>query len=335
MKTKIVCTIGPSVDSYEGIKKLVATGMNIARVNCSHLDAEKARKVITHLQDVRSKEKLDFMIMLDTKGPDIRIGLFENGSVDLIEGQTFTFTTKQIEGNKERVYVNYPRLPEVVKKGQDILLVDGMIRMVVTSTTDTDVLCKVELGGTLGGRKSMFVPGCELGLPFLSEPDKADLKVAAETKCDLIAASFVGSRKNLTDMKAWLKECGQEVPIISKIESVEAIGNLDEILDETDGVMVARGDLGVEYPIWELPALQKMIVEKCRERGIFCIMATEMLESMIERPRPTRAEATDIANAVWLGASAVMLSAETAVGKYPFLAVDYMKKIASYAESQG
>jgi len=332
MKTKIVCTIGPATDSEEGLKRLSALGMNIARVNCSHLTAEKAREVIEHLKRVRKDNGLNYQIMLDTKGPDIRIGTFEKGSVVLDEGQEFVFTTKQVEGSKKQVFMNYPRLPQVVTKGQVLLLVDGMIRMTVIETTETDVICMVDMGGVLGNKKSLFVPGCELGFTFLSEADKADLKVAVETGCDLIAASFVGSKQDLTDMKNWMKECGGEIPIISKIESVKGIERLDEIVKETWGVMVARGDLGVEYPIEEVPALQKLIISKCNKAKKFCIVATEMLESMIDRPRPTRAESTDIANAVWDGGDAVMLSAETAVGKYPFAAVEFMAKIAARAE---
>jgi len=332
MKTEIVCTLGPATDSPEGIKKLYEAGMNIARVNCSHLNAEQARNIIERLKEVRQKEKLNYRIMLDTKGPDIRIGTFEGGNVTLENGQTFTFTTKECVGDNKRVYANYNRLPQVVEKGQAILLVDGMIRLTVKSTTDTDVVCVVDMGGVLSNRKSMFVPGCALGLPFLSDADKADLKVAAETGVDLIAASFVGTRQNLIDMTAWLKECGKAVPIISKVESVEGIQNIDEIVDESYGIMVARGDLGVEYPIEQVPALQRLIVEKCVAANKFCIVATEMLESMIDRPRPTRAEVTDVTNAVWQGAHAVMTSAETAVGKFPFLTIEYMRKIAMEAE---
>ena len=333
MKTKIVVTTGPATDSADAIVRLAKLGMNIARVNCSHLTSEEARARIQFIQKVREQNKLDFRIMLDTKGPDIRIGKFENEKITLVDGQTFTLTTKPTLGNQTRVFANYNRLARVVSPGQIMLLNDGMIRMTVQSTTDTDVICKVDMGGVLSGNKSLFVPGCALGLPFLSDADKADLKVAAEVGCDLVAASFVGTKQNLIDMTDWLKQCGRAIPIISKIESVEGVTNLDEIIAETYGIMVARGDLGVEYPIEQVPALQKMMVEKCAKSGKFCIVATEMMESMIDRPRPTRAEVTDITIAVWQGATALMLSAETAVGKFPFLAVEYMVRIAKEAQN--
>lgn len=332
MKTKIVCTIGPSTESEEMIEKLASAGMNIARINCSHNSPAKTRDAILRLKKVREAKGLDFEIMLDTKGPDVRIGTFENGKVELKAGGSFILTTDECIGNESKVFVNCPLLPQKVSPGQVILLNDGLIKVVVTAIKGNSIVTQVEQGGVLSSKKTMFAPGCNLGLPFISVADELDLLAGLDAGIDSVAASFVGSRKDLLDLKAFMRANGGEVPIISKIESSGGIENLAEILDECAGVMVARGDLGVEYPIEQIPVLQKKVINAANKAGKFVIVATEMMESMITKPRPTRAETTDVANAVWDGANAVMLSAESATGAFPVETVTYMKKIAQIAE---
>jgi pyruvate kinase len=271
-------------------------------------------------------------IMLDTKGPDIRIGRFAGGGTDVEEGQNFTFTTKPCMGDNTRVFVDCKKLPKSVAAGQVLLLNDGFIKMTVTAASEHDIVARVNIGGRLTDRKSLYAPGAKLNLPFLSKADELDLLLAMKTDVDYIAASFVSSAKDILDMKKFLARGGMEIPVIAKIESMQGVTNIDEILRAADGMMTARGDLGVEYAIEQIPTVQKLLTEKAVASGKLVITATEMLESMIEKSRPTRAETTDIANAVYDGTSAVMLSGETAVGKYPVAAVSYMKKIAEEAE---
>jgi len=321
---KIVCTIGPA--TIDKIEELVKAGMTHARVNCSHGGAEGNRGTFEILKKVRKEKNLDFVIMLDTKGPDVRIGKFKDGGVDLDVGQTFTITTDDCIGTKDRVWVQCEPLPRVVKPGQVVLLSDGKIRAVVTAIKGNDVITKIELGGRLTDRKTLFAPNCDLGLPFMADYDKADLKLGKELGMEMVAASFVGSAKDIQEMKEFMRANGGEVPIIAKIESSDGIKNLEEILDACDGIMVARGDLGVEFPL-SFPFMQRKMLASAKNKGKFSIVATEMMESMITTPRPTRAEVTDITLAIWQGADATMLSAETAVGKFPVEAVQYMKKI--------
>ncbi|MCL2755481.1 MAG: pyruvate kinase [Firmicutes bacterium] len=330
--TKIICTIGPASNTPEMIEKMVHAGMSITRVNCSHGNEDSIRAQIKSLKQIRVDKKLDFEIMLDTKGPDVRIGTFKDGQIELCQGDQFILTTTQCEGDNTRVFVNCETLPERVKPGQILLLNDGLIRATVTTVKGNDVVTKIEQGGVLSNRKTMFAPNCDLGLPFLSDADKADLRIGVEEGVDMIAASFVGSKKDVEQMQSFLVQCGKNIPIVAKIESSDGIANIDEILANVMGMMVARGDLGVEYPLEQIPGLQKFLVEKTLAAGKFAVVATEMMESMINKPRPTRAEVTDVANAVWQGAHAVMLSAESAVGKFPLDTVQFMKRIATEAE---
>ena len=333
-KTGIVCTIGPATDTEQGIRQLVENGMTIARCNCSHGTPEQTRTKINMLKKVRETlpSNKRFQIMLDTKGPDVRIGTFANEKVMLKDGQEFTLTTTKVVGDETRVHVDFDKLPTKVKAGQLLLLNDGMIRMTVMNVTDTDVVCAVDMGGELKDRKTMFAPGCELDLVFLSDADKADLKVGVETGVDMVAASFVGNAGNVNEMRDYMKTIGTPPAIMSKIESVQGIKNLEEIAAVSQSFMVARGDLGVEYPVEQVPAMQKLIISTANKHGKFVVCATEMMESMITKSRPTRAEVADVYQAVLDGADAVMTSAETAVGKYPFLTIDYMRKILEEAE---
>ena len=332
MKTKIICTIGPASASEADMAQLINAGMSVARVNCSHGSVEANEETIRRLQKVRADLGVPLAIMLDTKGPDIRIGHFDGGFAELAEGQRFTITTSQCLGDSTRVFVDCRKLPGACTKGQTILLNDGFIRLVVDIASASEILCTVQIGGKLTDRKSLYAPGAKIGLPFLSKADEADLDLAIRCNVDFIAASFVGCAKDVLDMKKYLERGGMEIPIIAKIESKDGVSNIDAILDAADGIMTARGDLGVEYPIEQLPTIQKLLTQRAISNGKLVITATEMLESMIEKPRPTRAETTDIANAVYDGTSCLMLSGETAVGKYPIKSVEYMRRIAEEAE---
>jgi len=333
MKTKIICTIGPASSSEEMLTQLIEAGMSVARVNCSHGSVEANEATIRRIQKVRAQLGVPLAIMLDTKGPDIRIGHFEGGYTMLEDGQTFTITTEKCMGDNTRVSVDFKKLPSTLPPGQEILLNDGFIKIVVQFTTVTDIVCTVKIGGKLSDRKSLYAPGANIGLPFLSKADMADLDMGIKTGVDYIAASFVSTAKNVLDMRKYLKQGGADIPILSKIESKEGVYNIDEILEISDGIMTARGDLGVEYPIEQIPTVQKFLTARAVAAGKLVITATEMLESMIEKPRPTRAETTDVANAVYDGTSCVMLSGETAAGKYPLKAVQYMRRITEEAEA--
>ena len=333
MKTKIICTIGPASGSDEMLKKLIQAGMSVARVNCSHGTIEQNEETINRIKAIRKELGVPLAIMLDTKGPDIRIGRFEDGAVELVEGQTFILTTRQILGNSSQVHVACEQLPQVVQPDQILLLNDGFIKMTVIETTGTEITAKVNIGGRLTDRKSLYAPGCDLGLPFVSKEDEQDLLLAIRTDVDFIAASFVSSAQDVLDMKSFLAVNGMDIPIVSKIESSGGVADIDNILKATDGIMIARGDLGVEYPIEQIPTIQKLLTQKAVKAGRFVVTATEMLESMIEKPRPTRAETTDVANAIYDGTSCIMLSGETAVGKFPLQAVNYMKRISEEAEA--
>lgn len=334
-KTKIICTLGPASENEETLSKMIDAGMNVARLNFSHGTHEEHAKKIDTIKRVREKKKVPLPIMLDTKGPEFRIKTFAKGKVNLKEGDTFTFTTDEIEGDKTRVSVSFSGICEQMFPGDKILLNNGLIIFEVVKVEKPDVVCKVIVGGELSNRKSMFFPDKELEMEYLSEQDKADLKFGVEQGVDFIACSFVSKAQNLIEVRNWLRECGDtddQIELIAKIESRAGVNNLDSIIDECGGIMVARGDLGVEVPFEELPAIQKTIINKCRIHGRRSITATEMLESMIKQPRPTRAEISDVANAVYDGSSAIMLSGETAAGAYPVEAVRAMARIAEQAE---
>ncbi len=334
-KTKIICTLGPASEKEEVLSELVDAGMNVARLNFSHGTHEEHAAKIATIKKVRDKKHVPLPIMLDTKGPEFRIKTFEKGKVNLKDGSTFTFTTDDVIGDNKQVSVSFEGICEQMNPGDKILLNNGLMIFEVVSVEKPNVICKTIVGGELSNRKSMFFPDKELEMVYLSEQDKADLKFGVEQGVDFVACSFVSKAQDVIDVRNWLRECGSpdgEIEIIAKIESRAGVNNLESILEVSDGIMVARGDLGVEVPFEELPAIQKQIISSCRIHGKRSITATEMLESMIKQPRPTRAEISDVANAVYDGSSAIMLSGETAAGAYPVEAVKAMSKIAQQAE---
>lgn len=333
-KTKIVCTIGPACSDEETLTKMCLAGMNVARLNFSHGTHEDHLERIQTIKKVRDKLKIPVAILLDTKGPEYRISTFKDGKVFLNEGDTFTFTTDDVAGDERRVSVSYKELAKEMKPGDVILLNNGLLKFRVTAVQGADIVCTVEVGGELSNRKSMSFPDKVLKQVYLSEQDKEDIKFGLKHDVDFIACSFVSMKQDLLDVKAFLKEEGAtDVELIAKIENRSGIDNIEEICEECAGIMIGRGDMGVEIPFVELPAMQKKLITKCRLLGKRVITATEMLESMIQNTRPTRAEISDVANAVYDGTSAVMLSGETAAGKYPVLAVETMAGIAEYTEN--
>ncbi len=335
-KTKIICTLGPASETENVLSALIDAGMNVARLNFSHGTHEDHAAKIAIIKKLRDNKKVPLPILLDTKGPEFRIKTFANGKITLKAGDPFTFTTEDIIGDKKRVSVSFKEICKQMLPGDKILLNNGLMVFEVVSVEEPNVICKTIVGGELSNRKSMFFPDKELDMVYLSEQDKADIKFGVEQGVDFIAASFVSKAQDIIDIREWLKECGSpegEIEIIAKIENRAGVNNLSEILDASDGIMVARGDLGVEVPFEELPSIQKTIINACRIRGKRSITATEMLESMIKQPRPTRAEISDVANAVYDGSSAIMLSGETAAGAYPVEAVKAMAKIAQQAEA--
>ena len=332
-KTKIVCTLGPTCSDEKTLTEMCMAGMNVARFNFSHSTYEEHEARIAVVKKVREELNIPIPIMLDTKGPEYRIKTFKDGKVFLKEGDVFAFTSDDITGDEKRVSVNYKGLAHDLEKGDKILLNNGLLVFEVNETTDTDVICSVIVGGELSDRKSMSFPNKTLKQVYLSEQDKSDIKFGIEHDIDFIACSFVSCKQDLLDVKAYLSEIGaKNIDIIAKIENRTGVDNIEEICEECDGIMVARGDMGVEIPFEELPAIQKHIITKCRLLGKRVITATEMLESMIHNARPTRAEISDVANAVYDGTSAIMLSGETAAGKYPVLAVKTMATIAENTE---
>lgn len=333
-KTKIICTMGPNTNDAGLMRRLVQNGMDIARFNFSHGDHEEQKSRMDMLKKIREEEKKPVAILLDTKGPEIRTGVLKGGKkVSLDAGDKFVLTTKDIEGDKTKVSITYGGLVEDVQIGKKILIDDGLIELTVREKTDTDIICTVDNGGELGERKGVNVPNVPIRLPAITEKDKEDLKFGVEQEVDFIAASFVRNAECILEIRAWLKECGSPyIPIIAKIENAEGIKNIEEIIRCADGVMVARGDLGVEIPAEEVPYLQKMLIQKCNDYYKPVITATQMLDSMIRNPRPTRAEVTDVANAVYDGTDAVMLSGETAQGKYPLEALQMMVHIVENTE---
>ena len=332
-KTKIICTIGPASENEQVLTQMCKAGMNVARLNFSHGSHEEHKKKIDLVRSVREKLDLPIAIMLDTKGPEYRIGTFAEGSVTVEAGETFSFTTDDVAGDQGRVSVNYKDLIKNLSVGDRILVNNGLVIFEVKELKDNDAICKVVVGGTLSNRKSMSFPNKVMPGPFLSEQDKADLLFGIENDVDFVAASFVSTQKDVLEMRRFLDDNGgQNIDIIAKIENRSGVDNVEEICEACDGIMIARGDLGVEIPFVEVPAVQKLLISKCRMLGKRVITATEMLESMIYNPRPTRAEISDVANAVYDGSSAVMLSGESAAGKYPVEAVRNMAKIAEYTE---
>ena len=334
-KTKIICTLGPASNNEKVLSDMIDAGMNVARLNFSHGTHEEHAEKIAMIKRVREHKRVPLPIMLDTKGPEFRIKTFKDGKIKLKDGDTFTFTTEEIIGDKTRVSVSFKGICEQLVAGDKILLNNGLMIFEVVKVEAPNVVCKTLVGGELSNRKSMFFPDKELDMIYLSEQDKADLKFGVEQGVDFVACSFVSKAQDVIDVRNWLQECGSapgKIEIIAKIESRAGVNNLDAILDVCDGIMVARGDLGVEVPFEELPCIQKTIIKSCRIHGKRSITATEMLESMIKQPRPTRAEISDVANAVYDGSSAIMLSGETAAGSFPVEAVKAMAKIAEQAE---
>ena len=332
-KTKIICTIGPASDNEKTMEEMCLAGMNVARLNFSHGSHEEHQVKIDLIKKVREKLGLPIAIMLDTKGPEYRIKTFENKKVMLQDGQTFVFTTDDIVGNEERVSVTYKNLANEVNINDRILVNNGLLIFEVRQIKGNDIICEVIVGGEMSDRKSMNFPGHVLSGDYLSEQDKADVLFGIKNGVDFVAASFVSNKENIRVLRDFLNENGgEDIDIIAKIENRAGVENIDSICEIADGVMVARGDLGVEIPFVEVPAVQKYLIKKCRLLGKRVITATEMLESMIHNPRPTRAEISDVANAVYDGSSAIMLSGESAMGKYPVAAVKNMAEIAEYTE---
>ncbi len=332
-KTKIVCTIGPASSSENTLREMCLAGMNVARLNFSHGTHEAHLKTLNLIKKVRSDLGLPIAVLLDTKGPEYRIGVFENGKTELKEGDEFTFTSDDIIGDEKRVSVSYKNLPSELKPGDTVLLNNGLLIFKVEKTTETDVICRVESGGILSDRKSMSFPGKVLKQVYLSEQDKSDILFGIENGVDFIACSFVSCRQDLIDVKNFMRKHNcTDIELIAKIENRSGVDNIKDICEECSGIMIGRGDMGVEIPFEELPAIQKKIITTCRLLGKRVITATEMLESMITNPRPTRAEISDVANAVYDGTSATMLSGETAMGHDPVLTVQTMASIAEYTE---
>ena len=333
-RTKIVCTLGPATDNVETMKELIRCGLDAARVNFSHGTYESHGEMIQKLKQAREEMNAPIPLLLDTKGPEIRIKTFEKDKIRLEEGDLFTLTTDDVPGTQERVSVTYQDLPKDLQKGSRVLIDDGLVELKVESIQGTNVNCVVVTGGTISSRKGVNLPGVQVNLPSLKEKDVEDLKFGIANQFDYVAASFIRSASDVVKIRRVLEENGGEsIQIISKIENQEGVDNIDEILEVSDGIMVARGDLGVEIPPEEVPLVQKMLIAKANKRGKPVITATQMLESMVRSPRPTRAEANDVANAIFDGSDAIMLSGETAMGQYPCEAVSTMARIAEKTES--
>lgn len=331
-KTKIIATIGPASEEVETLKKMLEAGMNVARLNFSHGSHEEHQRRIENLRQAAREAGKLLAIMLDTKGPEIRTGRLASGPVKLEAGQRFVLTNREVPGDNQEVQVSYAPLPQEVTPGTTILLADGLISLKVVETTSTDIVCQVMSGGELGERKGINVPGVRINMPFLNDKDRDDILFGIKMGVDYIAASFVRTAEDVLEIRRILEQEGAAIDIIAKIESQEGVNNLDDIIQVVDGIMVARGDLGVEIPAEEVPLVQKLLVDKCTSAGKPVIIATQMLDSMINNPRPTRAEVSDVANAIFDGADAIMLSGETAAGKYPVEVVETMARIAYRAE---
>ena len=332
-KTKIVCTMGPNTDNREIMKELALNGMDVARFNFSHGDHAEHKHRLEILESVREELGIPIASLLDTKGPEIRTGKLKDGKkVTLKEGDLYTLTTEEIVGDETRGYINYAGLAEDVKPGDRILIDDGLIELHVREVNGTDIVCRIENGGELGEKKGVNVPGVHVKLPALTDKDKEDIRFGVDAGFDFVAASFVRNADAIREIREILDEKGSAMQIIAKIENEEGIENIDSIIEASDGIMVARGDMGVEIPAEKVPHIQKMIIRKCNLACKVVITATQMLDSMIRNPRPTRAEVSDVANAVYEGTDAVMLSGETAMGSYPIEAVRMMSQIAEESE---
>lgn len=337
-KTKIVCTLGPATQSDDVLRELMLSGMDVARQNFSHGDHETHREMFLQVKRLREELNLPIASLLDTKGPEVRFGLFKEGHVTLKENTTFTLTTVDVLGDEQRASVNYKNLPQDISIGTRILVDDGLMELRVQEISEVpgghDIVCRVIQGGILKNNKSCNFPGCKLSMPYLSERDKADILFGIEMGFDFIAASFVRCDDDIIQVRRLLDDNGgKDIKIIAKIENQDGVDNIDDILRVSDGIMVARGDMGVEIPFEELPRIQKMLIEKGYRAGKQVITATQMLDSMIKNPRPTRAETTDVANAIYDGTSAIMLSGETAAGAYPVEALRTMARIALTTEN--
>ena len=338
-KTKIICSMGPNSYHKDMMRKMIANGMNVARINFSHATMEeraKTEELVRYFNDENNMEDggHNIAILFDTKGPDLRTCVFEGDVIELVDGASIRIVKDDILGTKDKITLNYKEVIDNINVGNDILLDDGLIRLTVTDKDSEGLTCKIINGGVIKSRRGVNVPGVSLNMPFVSEEDEADIKYACEHNGDYLGISFVSSGNDVREARALLEKHGRpDMPIITKVETAKAIENLDEIIDESDAIMVARGDLGVEVPMQMVPIYQKLMIQKCREKGKICIVATEMLASMYTSARPTRAEVSDIANAVLDGCDAVMLSGETTIGKYPDMAVKYMADICENAES--
>ena len=333
-KTKIICTLGPAVDDQKMLEGLIEAGMNVARFNFSHGDYEEQGARIETFKNARKAVGKPVAMLLDTKGPEIRIGKFATGEAILKEGDTFTLLNEDVDGDNTKVSVTYKNLYNEVTPGTRILINDGLIEVIVEKIDGKDVVCRVQNGGRLTNKKSINIPNSKIQLPSMTDKDKSDILFGIKNGFDYIAASFIRRAEDVVNIKKVLKENGGEyIKVISKIENREGIDNFDAILEVSDGIMVARGDLGVEIPMEEVPIRQKEFIKKCNEAGKIVVTATQMLESMVNNPRPTRAEVSDVANAIYDQTSAIMLSAESAAGKYPIECVQTMDKIAKSIES--
>ncbi len=331
-RTKIICTIGPASESVERLRELMLAGMNVARFNFSHGTHEEQREKFRRVVQAREELGLPVATMLDTKGPEIRLRDFEGGRAELVSGQQFVLTTEEILGTAQRATISYKNLKDDIQVGTTILIDDGLIEMTVEEIAGEEIVCRVVNGGFVSNHKGVNVPGSVLSMPYISEVDREDILFGIETGYDILAASFVRCKEDILEVRRILEEHGCGMKVIAKIENMQGIQNLEEILSVSDGIMVARGDMGVEIPFEEVPVLQKKMIKLANEQGKHVITATQMLESMIKNPRPTRAETTDIANAIYDGTTAIMLSGESAAGKYPVEAVKTMAKIAESAE---
>ena len=332
-KTKIVCTLGPSTNSPEVLEQMLQAGMNVARFNFSHGSHEEHKERMDMVRAASKKLGIPVALLLDTKGPEIRLGLFKNGSIQMKAGNEFTLTTRDVEGDETIAHVNYKDLPKDVEVGAHILLSDGLVNLEVLSIDGEDIHTKILNSCKMSDRKRVAVPGCAINLPAVSETDAADIEFGIRMNMDWIAASFIQRGKDVVMIRKILEKHDSHMKIISKIECRAAVNNIDDIIKMSDGIMVARGDLGVEVPAEEVPMLQKMLIHKCQAAGKPVITATQMLESMCDNPRPTRAETSDVANAILDGTDAIMLSGETAGGQYPVEAVKTMARIATYTEA--
>lgn len=333
-KTKIICTLGPAVDEEAKLEELMKAGMNVARFNFSHGDHTEQQERLERFKKIREKLNIPVAALLDTKGPEIRIKTFATGEAILKEGSTFTLLAEEMPGDDTKVSVTYPDLAKEVKIGTSILINDGLIEIIVKEIKGADVVCTVVNGGKISNKKSINIPNVSVNLPSLTDKDISDVKFAADNNFDFIAASFIRKASDIDEINKILADNGKtDVKIIAKIENREGIDNFDEILEKADGIMVARGDLGVEIPMEEVPIRQKEFIKKCNKAGKIVITATQMLESMVSGPRPTRAEVSDVANAIYDQTGAIMLSAESAAGKYPTVCVETMDKIARSIEN--